>query len=199
MDPLLRIVAANEASWDDVQAVFGRRGDAARCQCQRFKWTDGWWAHAPREVLAAELFEQTNCGIAGAETTGLVAYLADEPVGWCAVEPRANYGRLLRMPVPWTGRPDEDKSDAGVWAVTCFVVRAGFRRRGVSRALAAAAVDHARESGARAIEGYPIITTPGKVITWGEVHVGSRSIFQAAGFTQVSHPTLRRVVMRIDF
>ena len=32
-----------------------------------------------------------------------------------------------------------------------------------------------------------------------EHHVGSRSIFAAAGFSEVSHPTLRRVVMRIDF
>jgi hypothetical protein len=29
--------------------------------------------------------------------------------------------------------------------------------------------------------------------------VGSRSIFADAGFTEVSHSTLRRVVMRIDF
>ena len=33
----------------------------------------------------------------------------------------------------------------------------------------------------------------------GELHVGSRSIFEAAGFAEVGHPTLRRVVMRIDF
>jgi hypothetical protein len=32
-----------------------------------------------------------------------------------------------------------------------------------------------------------------------ESHVGSRSIFAAAGFAEVSRPTLRRVVMRIDF
>jgi hypothetical protein len=31
-----------------------------------------------------------------------------------------------------------------------------------------------------------------------ELHVGSRSIFAAAAFAEVSHPTLRRVVMRID-
>jgi GNAT superfamily N-acetyltransferase len=84
-------------------------------------------------------------------------------------------------------------------AVTCFVTRAGFRRRGVSRALARAAVDFARQRGARALEGYPMITEPGQEIMLGELHVGSRSIFAAAGFTEVSHPTLRRVVMRVDF
>ena len=83
--------------------------------------------------------------------------------------------------------------------MTCFITRTGFRRRGISRALARAAVDFARQRGARAVEGYPMITEPGKEIPWGELHVGSRSIFAAAGFTEVSHPTLRRVVMRIDF
>ena len=82
--------------------------------------------------------------------------------------------------------------------MTCFVTRTGFRRRGVSRALARACVDFARKRGARALEGYPMITQPGQEITWGELHVGSRSILEAAGFTEVTHPTLRRVVMRID-
>ncbi len=44
-----------------------------------------------------------------------------------------------------------------------------------------------------------MITQPGQEILLGELHVGSRSIFAVAGFTEVSHPTLRRVVMRIDF
>ena len=44
-----------------------------------------------------------------------------------------------------------------------------------------------------------MLTKPGKEITWGEPHVGSRSIFAAAGFTEVSRPSKRRVVMRIDF
>ena len=62
-----------------------------------------------------------------------------------------------------------------------------------------AAVTFARERGARALEGYPMITHPGHDIAWGELHVGSRSIFAAAGFSEVHQPTLRRVVMRIDF
>lgn len=35
-------------------------------------------------------------------------------------------------------------------------------------------------------------------VTRGELHVGQGSIFAAAGFAEVSRPTLRRVVMRID-
>ena len=44
-----------------------------------------------------------------------------------------------------------------------------------------------------------MITQPGDHITWGELRVGSRSIFAAAGFTEVARPTKRRVVMRVDF
>ena len=69
----------------------------------------------------------------------------------------------------------------------------------MSRVLAAAAVDFARERGARALEAYPMITEPGVEITWGETHVGTRSIFEAAGMTEVFRASLRRVVMRIDF
>ena len=44
-----------------------------------------------------------------------------------------------------------------------------------------------------------MITEAGQEIAWGELHVGSRSIFAAAVFTEVSRPTPRRLVMQIDF
>ena len=44
-----------------------------------------------------------------------------------------------------------------------------------------------------------MIVEPGEDITWGELYVGNRKVFEAAGFKQISHPSKRRVVMRIDF
>jgi GNAT superfamily N-acetyltransferase len=196
-----RIVPANEARWEDVRRIFGTRGEAARCWCQRYKLARGEAFRSwPAAMRAGRLREQARCGDPTAKTTsGLVAFIGEEPVGWCAVEPRPHYPGLLRVyRVPWLGRA-EDKADAGVWAVTCVLARAGFRRRGVSRALARAAVDFARLRGARALEAYPMLTKPGEDIAWGELHVGSRSIFAAAGFAEVGRPTPRRVVMRIDF
>ena len=194
----LTVVPANEASWDDLQAIFGTRGAASRCQCQRYKLQPREsFRSFPVEERAHRLRAQTECGHPEAETTsGLVAYLDAEPVGWCAVEPRTAYTGLVRNNrVPWEGRA-EDKTDDSVWAVTCLFARAGFRRRGVSRALARAAVDFARERGARAIEAYPMTTT--KAID-EELHVGTHSVFADAGFAEVIRPTLRRAVMRIDF
>lgn len=195
----ITIVPADEASWDDIEAVFGARGDPSRCHCQRYKMQPREsWASVGAEELAFRLRLQID-GARPGTAPGLVAYVDGEPAGWCAVEPRTAYPRLLRdCRVPWVGR-GEDKSDDGVWAVTCFVTRTGFRRRGVSRALARAAVDVARARGARALEGYPMVTEPGREIMPVELHVGSRSIFADAGFKEVSRPTIRRVVMRVDF
>jgi hypothetical protein len=44
-----------------------------------------------------------------------------------------------------------------------------------------------------------MVTQPGQEVSWGEMFVGKRSVFAAAGFREVSRPTKRRVVMRIDF
>jgi GNAT superfamily N-acetyltransferase len=194
----ISVVPANEASWEDLQKIFGTRGTAARCQCQRYKLRPREsFGSFPAEERADRLREQTDSGHPEpGPTSGLVAYLDGEPVGWCAVEPRTAYEGLLRNNrVPWTDR-DEDRSDESVWAVTCFLTRTGYRKRGISGVLARAAVDFARERGARAVEGYPITTTN---VILEELHVGTAGTFADAGFTQVSHPTLRRVVMRIDF
>jgi GNAT superfamily N-acetyltransferase len=196
--PAIAVVPANEASWEDLQTIFGTRGAASTCRCQRYKLRRREaFRSFPAEERAQRLREQTDCGHPESRTTsGLVAYLDGEPVGWCAVEPRTAYEGLVRNNrVPWEGRA-EDKSDDSVWAVTCLLTRAGFRKRGVSRALARAAVDFARERGARAIEGYPMIT---ENVILEELHVGTEGVFADAGFAVVSRPTLRRVVMRIDF
>ena len=218
----LSIVPANQVPWDDLKAVFGDR-DSGRCNCQRFK-TRGWfWEQATDASRRAQLRDQANCDDpAATSTTGLVAYLHDQddghdqddsrdqdqdhgqgpgatPVGWVAVEPRTEYPRLLGLPTVWKGRPDEAKDDDSVWAVTCFVVRKGYRRRGITYALAEAAVGYARANGARALEGYSMLTQPGREITWGELHVGARQVFAEAGLAEVSRPSVRRAVMRIDF
>ena len=189
----LTIVPANEAAWEDLQAVFGTTGETARCWCQRFRMLpqESWASEGPEE-LAARLRDQTACGNRKARaTSGLVAYLDGEPVGWCAVAPRADHPRLLRdFRVPWLGRT-EDKADTTVWAVTCFVTRVGYRRRGVGRALARAAAGFARERGARAVEGYPDLVEGG--------FVGTLAMFADAGYAEVNRPGTRRAVMRIDF
>ncbi len=196
--PSYDVVPANEAPWTDLAAVFGLRGPAARCWCQRYKLAPGEaFASCPPEDRADRLRDQTDAGHPGSDaTSGLVAYADGEPVGWCAVEPRTAYRGLVRNAsmAAWSGRA-EDRTDAGVWAVTCVLVRAGHRRRGVGRALVGAAVAHARVAGARVLEGYPMAT--GSALS-EELHPGVLGAFLDAGFVEVHRPSARRAVVAIQ-
>ncbi|TDN93237.1 GNAT family N-acetyltransferase [Microbacterium sp. BK668] len=192
----LRIVPANEASWDDLQLIL--TGTARRCQCQRPRLGDRDWWYMPESERGAILREETHCGDPRAtETIGVVAYLGDEPVGWAAVDRRTVYGRLRGSPVPWQGR-SEDKDDDTIWSIPCLVVRKGYRHQHLTYDLVAAAAAFARSRGAAAVEGYPLVTG-GAEVTWDEMSVGALGPFAAAGFREVSHPTKRRLVMRLDF
>ncbi|GGM11006.1 GNAT family N-acetyltransferase [Promicromonospora citrea] len=193
---MITVVPANEVSWEDLQTVLGERGAPEWCQCQWFKAPSAEFDALDGAERRRRFGEQTACGTPGApSTSGLVAFLDGEPAGWCAVEPRTAYPRLRTSRLVWAGRA-EDPEDASVWAVTCFVTRQGFRRRGIGTALARAAVEHARTRGATAVEGYPLLPRTDRAPGPGELFVGTVGMFEAAGFVEVGRPTPRRAVMR---
>ena len=190
--------AANEVPFDDLQDVLGT-SQAGRCQCQRQVLGDREWWDMPVEERRLRLAEQTGADDPDAPvTSGVVAYDGEVPIGWVAVAPRPTYRRYHgRSPVAWRGRR-EDREDDGVWLVACFVVRAGHRGQGVVHELAVAAVEFARSRGARAVEGYPIVARDGGEVIWDEASVGTPQVFASAGMTEVSAPTTRRRVMRVE-
>ena len=72
---------------------------------------------------------------------GLIAFDGELAVGWCQLTPRAALPWLDRN---WrTQRVDE----VPVWSVSCFYVRKGYRRRGVT-SRAARGGDHGCAQGA---------------------------------------------------
>ena len=188
----LRVVPAGEVPFTDVEAVFGTRGDPAGCWCQWYKIRGAdWRASTPeqlRDLLAAQLAEP-------GPGPGLLAYDGETPVGWCAIEPRPALVRLSHSPV---GRatPDVDFADAGVWSVSCFVIPRAHRRRGVATALASAAVEYARQHGARVVEAYAVDPAARTRPPAAELFPGTTSMFAAAGFTEVARPKPHRAVMQ---
>jgi GNAT superfamily N-acetyltransferase len=186
----ITVQPVDESLFGDVQTVFGSRGQAATCQCQGYRL--GWYdqhsddVQGRRELLREQVIEGH----------GLLAYLDGEPVGWCSLGPRRDYAYLRQT--TWKGR-NEDKDAPGIWSVTCFVTRAGFRHQGVSRALVGGTIELARDRGANTLEAYPMKPAPGKEVTWGEMHVGALSSFLDAGFRVVHVPSLRRAIVRYDY
>lgn len=144
---------------------------------------------ANRDALEAQLGD-------GAFAPGLIAYVEGQPVGWCGLGPRAAMPRLVNS------RTIPSVDPLPVWSIGCFVVRPGYRRRGVARALLRGAIDYARGQDAPGLEAYPI-DPDGTRVSTSFGFVGFTSMFEAAGFRRVlltdAHSAgLPRWLMRLD-
>ena len=190
----LTIRPLTQDRWDDLVALFGTRGDAARCWCQFFHTTGGsYWEHPEnnQDALRSQVWASTR-------PLGVLAYGGGVPIGWLAAGPLGSYERLTSSTAlaDVRQRPIDEK----VWRTTCFVVKVGRRKRGVATALLAAAVDLAREHGATSVEGHPVDVDArtGKV-GGSDLYHGVLSTFLAAGFIEVgrtapSRPVVERVL-----
>jgi len=189
----VQVVPASGNRWPDLEEVFGTRGDPSRCWCQWFFAG----AHVGPGELAAANKESFRAQVEAGPPPGVIAYLDGAPVGWAAVARRPVYARLRRSAV-LRGTPASRFEDGSVWSVTCFVVKAGARRRGVAAALLRGAIELAQRGGASVIEGYPVDLALKSSVTASELYHGVLSTFLRAGFAEVSRPTPTRPVVRLN-
>lgn len=177
----------------DLASLFGTSATTSHCYCTWFilpaaQCQAGWYDGGNRTAFDTRAAQEST-------PMGLLAYIDEQPVGWCAAGPRSRYGRALRSTVLRGHDPGEDDA---VWLVPCFFVRTGFRRQGLMHTLLDRAVDLAATHGATAVEGFPMSSGqgPGKRRSSGDLYVGAEPVFAACGFTVVRRPTASRVVMR---
>ena len=170
--------------WADLVKLFGPRGACAGCWCM--------WFRLPRAEFDRLRGDGTrrrlNALARSPLPPGLIAYRGDEPVGWCAVAPRAAYPRLARSRVL---APVDDQP---VWSVTCFFVARGARGQGVTRTLLAAAAAFAARHGATVLEGYPVEPRVRQPDTF--VYHGLLSAFTRTGFREVARRSPSRPIVR---
>jgi GNAT superfamily N-acetyltransferase len=118
----------------------------------------------------------------------LLAYDGNMAIGWCQLTPRDA--------LPWLDSTWRLKrvDDVPVWSLSCFYVRKGYRRRGVTSALIAASVKAAQRAKAPALEAYPLDAeqTPSSRST------GYASTFARAGFKTVARRVPPLPIMRHD-
>jgi len=168
----------------EVVAAVGRFEDFATVVGPRTPGVRGCWCFAYRDSrVPVEERPEAMRGLCEAEPgPGVLAYVDGEVAGWCSVAPRSTYRRLVNA------RTIPRLDDRDPWSVVCFVVRPGFRRRGLMHHLLAGAVAHAAAHGAEVVEGYPADTSAGPVDRISG-YVGTVSLFEAAGFHRASPTT----------
>jgi len=175
----LRIEPATPETWPAVATVMETPGDPEVCWCQVFRVPRERWEDRPVTQNRADL----EALVTGSRVPGLVAYDDDEPVGWCSVGPLEGFTRIVASPYFADARPEGDDL-TGRWAVTCFVVREQARGTGLLGRLLRAAVEHARESGARALEAYPLDPAKAEQIGPDELYAGVVRHYEDQGFTR---------------
>jgi GNAT superfamily N-acetyltransferase len=127
---------------------------------------------------------------------GLLAYVDGLPAGWTRVMPRREVTGVLANRALRRVLSDDD----GAWWVTCFAVQQRFRSIGVASALLDAAVNHARDHHATAVEGHPVDTDALKAerVSGSALFTGTMRLFVAAGFIEIGRTYPSRPVMRLD-
>jgi len=162
----------------DFEAFFGTPGAPKFCWCMV-------WRRTSAEAKAndtANRKRQMLARIGDGVPVGLLAYDGGDPVAWVSIAPRDTYRNL--------GGPPAAPGEI-VWSLVCFFVTGKRRGQGLTRALIAAAVDHARANGATVVEAYPVDPDAPSYRFMGFVPV-----FAEAGFTGHGMAGKRRHVMR---
>jgi GNAT superfamily N-acetyltransferase len=170
--------------WPALEDLFGEGGPVSRCWCMYWRIGSA-YRKRPSEENKAAFRELVKSG----PPPGLLAFDGDLAVGWCQLTPRDD--------LPWLDRTWRLKrvDDLPVWSISCFYVRKGYRKRGVTSALIAAALEAVRRAGAPALEAYPLDAE----LTPSASGTGYLSTFQRAGFKIVARHVPPRPIVRYDF
>ncbi len=166
-----------------LEDLFGDQGPVSRCWCMYWRIGSD-YLKRPAAANKTAFCELVKDG----PPPGLIAFEGEVAVGWCQLTPRDD--------LPWLNRTWRLKrvDEAPVWSLSCFYVRKGYRKRGVTSALTAAAVEAARRAGAPALEAYPLDAD----LSPSTSHTGYVSAFKRAGFRVVARHVPARPIMRYD-
>jgi GNAT superfamily N-acetyltransferase len=179
----VEILPATGDRTDDADHALTGGGDGPTCHCQWWMVSNAQFQRTPvdeRERMLRD--ELTTAAVA----PGLVAYVDGAPAAWVRIGPRPAQTRIGRTKgiAATTAEPLDDDT---VWSLSCFAVRTEHRGEGLARRLIDAAIEHARENGARAIEAYPVDPTVRR-FSANDLYHGTVQMFEDAGFTVVGRP-----------
>lgn len=191
----ITVLPATPERWADIEQLFA----GVPCWCQYWRVSASEYGRGSRDDLEATLAKRRGAlrsQLDDQPPPGMLAYVDGEIAGWCGIGVRQKLERLVRS------RTIPAIDSLPVWSIVCFLVRVGYRRRGVAQALLQGVIEYARKKGAPALEAYPV--DPGeKRIDTAFAYVGTSSMFERAGFRRVLETSARsaglpRWLMRLE-
>jgi len=104
--------------------TFQENPDRLKCYCYDYHFT-GDVETCTRETSRSSVINLINENI----LRGYLAFDNDKPIGWCNVNNRSNYQRLLKD-YDYIDNPDDK-----VLSIVCFLIHPDYRRKGIAQQL----------------------------------------------------------------
>lgn len=176
--------------WPAIERLFGPNGACGGCWCM-------WWRAESRKVWnqirGAEAKKTFKSLVKNGVAHGILAFVADEPVGWCSFGPRRDFPSLERV------RAYKHNDTKDVWSITCFFIHRKWRRKGLARGLLRAALEAMQKRGVKTVEAYPSTTTKdGRRLSSGLAWTGPVKIYEETGFKTVQTTNPLKRLMRLE-
>ena len=129
-----------------------------------------------RDTTAALNRERKRRRVEDGTTHAALVFEGELCIGWC------QYGRTEDLPrIKSRAAYDRTVEALPDWRITCFYVRKGHRRQGVSHDALSGALDLIAKGGGGVVEGYP---EPAGAVPAGFLFNGALSTYEALGFTR---------------
>lgn len=181
----LEIYPLDANRWSDFETLFGERGACGGCWCMswRLKRSEFEGQKGLKNKQAMKKLVEQN------ENVGILVYIDNKPIGWCAVAPREKFLRLENSRV-WKRIDDEP-----VWSITCFFISKSHRRKNLSLELLKGVIRYCVKNQVKIIEGYPVepySDTVPDAFAW----TGMPSAFEKAGFVVAERRSKSKPIVR---
>jgi ribosomal protein S18 acetylase RimI-like enzyme len=152
--------------------AFQDNPDWGSCYCHfyHFNGTNEEWIKS----TADENRDASISLIQSRKMTGYLAYLDNEPVGWCNANLKKNFQKFLFM------KELKTTFDGKLASIVCFIISHLHRRKGIARKLLQYACKDLGEKNYKCVEAYP---RKGNKLSDALQYHGPLSLFKSEGFT----------------
>ncbi|GFP76374.1 GNAT family N-acetyltransferase [Clostridium fungisolvens] len=181
----IKIYSLDHTRWEDFELLFGERGACGGCWCMSWRLKKSEFERGKGEFNKNSMKDIVYRG----KPVGVLAYVDDNPIGWCAIAPREVYKRLE------SSRVLKRIDDKPVWSISCLFIAKDFRRKGISTELIKGAIEYAKLNEVNIVEAYPVVPYGNNVpdaFLWTGVPVA----FEEAGFTVVERRSKWKPMLR---
>ena len=153
-----------------------------KCYCMYWRIGFDYKKNSPKQnkELFKKEVEQNNA-------KGLIAFIDENPVGWCQVTPKQNLDHLQKS---WKLK---NETKENTWCISCFYIKKGYRKQGIASELIKEAIKFSKNNGTQILEAYPV---DHKVST-SSTFTGFATTFKKLGFKEIKRNVPARPIMQI--